>query len=234
MGISGGPDIIRDSSLVLELDAADRNSYPGSGTNWYDLSGNNNSGYLINGPTFSSNNGGSIVFSSTNSQYINLGSTAMLNYTSGNFTFSYWVNFNTLTTNSGGQGPIVLYKGNFNTNGYYDQIGATGAITFVTNQPGVNQVSSTNTGIITTSSWYNITYARNGASVKIYVNGIDKTTTAATHINPGSSGNNFTLATYNTSIYGNFNLSNFLNYNRALSATEIAQNYNQLKSRFNL
>ena len=54
MGISGGPYIVRDSSLVLELDAADRNSYPGSGTTWTDISGNANSGSLTNGPTFNS------------------------------------------------------------------------------------------------------------------------------------------------------------------------------------
>jgi hypothetical protein len=230
MGISGGPDMIQDG-LVLSLDASDRNSYVSGSATWRDLSGNNNSGSLVNGPTFNNNNGGGIVFSSANGQYINLG--PILNYTSGNFTFSYWVNFNTLTTNSGGQGPIVLYKGNFNSNGYYDQIGANGGIAFVTNQSGAVQVSSTD-GIITTGSWHNIAYARNGASVRIYVNGIDRTTTAATHINPASSGNNFTLATYNTSIYGNFNLSNFLNYNRALSALEILQNYNAQRSRFNL
>jgi hypothetical protein len=50
------------SGLVLALDAADKNSYPGSGTTWTDLSGNGNNGTLVNGPTFSSANGGSIVF----------------------------------------------------------------------------------------------------------------------------------------------------------------------------
>lgn len=52
--------------LVLCLDAADRNSYPGSGTTWSDLSGNTNTGTLTNGPTFSSANGGNIVFDGTN------------------------------------------------------------------------------------------------------------------------------------------------------------------------
>ena len=231
MAFYRGPNVVTNG-LVLSLDAANIKSYPGSGTTWYDKSGNGNDGTLTNGPIFSSINGGGIVFSSANSQYINLG--PILNYTSGNFTFSYWINFNTLTTNSGGQGPIVLYKGSYNGNGYYDQIGANGIIAFITNQSGVNQASYTDVGIITTATWYNITYARNGASVRIYVNGIDKTTTAGIHINPSSSGNNFTLATYSISIYGNFNLSNFLNYNRALSAAEVAQNYNALKSRFNL
>jgi hypothetical protein len=49
------------NGLVLCLDAADRTSYLGSGTTWFDLAGSNN-GTLTNGPTFNSTNGGSIVF----------------------------------------------------------------------------------------------------------------------------------------------------------------------------
>ena len=55
------PDIVRDG-LVLNLDAGEPSSYPGTGTAWTDLSGNGNTGTLTNGPTYSSANGGSIVF----------------------------------------------------------------------------------------------------------------------------------------------------------------------------
>jgi len=48
MGLAYGGAIVRDG-LVLALDAADRNSYPGTGTTWYDLSGNGNNGTLNNG-----------------------------------------------------------------------------------------------------------------------------------------------------------------------------------------
>ena len=64
-----GPNIIKDG-LVLTLDASSQRSYPGSGTTWYDLSGNGNNGTLTNGPTFDSGNGGSIVFDGTN-DYVN-------------------------------------------------------------------------------------------------------------------------------------------------------------------
>jgi hypothetical protein len=50
------------NGLVLALDAADKNSYPGSGTTWRDMSGNNSNSTLTNSPTFNSANGGSIVF----------------------------------------------------------------------------------------------------------------------------------------------------------------------------
>jgi hypothetical protein len=54
------------SNLVLNLDAGNINSYPTSGINWYDLTNNNYDATLVNGPTFSSLNEGSIVFDATN------------------------------------------------------------------------------------------------------------------------------------------------------------------------
>ena len=65
MAFIHSPKIITDG-LVLALDAANVKSYPGSGTSWNDLSGNNNTGTLTNGPTFDGGNGGSIVFDGVN------------------------------------------------------------------------------------------------------------------------------------------------------------------------
>ena len=60
MATNGGPNIIEDG-LVFAVDAANKKSYPGSGTTWIDLAGSNN-GTLTNGPTFDSGNGGSFDF----------------------------------------------------------------------------------------------------------------------------------------------------------------------------
>ena len=68
MGLSHSPNIVTDG-LVLCLDAANRRSYPGSGNSWLDLSGNGNNGTFGSGtaaPTFSSGNGGSLVFDGSN------------------------------------------------------------------------------------------------------------------------------------------------------------------------
>lgn len=65
MGLAHGGDIVSDG-LVLCLDAGNVRSYPGNGSTWTDLSKNGNNGTLINGPTFSSDNGGSIVFDGVN------------------------------------------------------------------------------------------------------------------------------------------------------------------------
>ena len=70
MGLGHSPRIVTDG-LVLCLDAANKRSYPGTGTTWTDLKGENN-GTLTNGPTFDSSNKGSIVFDGTN-DYINCG-----------------------------------------------------------------------------------------------------------------------------------------------------------------
>ena len=51
MGIGHGADIVRNG-LVLHLDAANKKSYPGTGTAWNDLSSNNNF-TLNNSPTLS-------------------------------------------------------------------------------------------------------------------------------------------------------------------------------------
>jgi len=65
LAIFYNPAIVRDG-LVLCLDAANRKSYPGSGTTWTDLSGRGNTGTLTNGPTYSSSNGGSLGFDQVN------------------------------------------------------------------------------------------------------------------------------------------------------------------------
>ena len=65
MSVFGGPDIITDG-LVLHLDAANRKSYPGSGSTWYDLSGQENS-VTISNVVHSSGNTGKFTFTQNSS-----------------------------------------------------------------------------------------------------------------------------------------------------------------------
>ena len=81
-----GANIIRNG-LVLALDAASKNSYPGTGTTWTDLSGNNNNGTLINSPTFSSTNEGIFIFNGT-TQNISLPSS--LTRLNTNYSIGVW------------------------------------------------------------------------------------------------------------------------------------------------
>ena len=61
MSTIGGPNVV-DSGLVLELDAGNIKSYQSGSTTWFDKSGFANNGTLVNGPTFNTGSGGSIVF----------------------------------------------------------------------------------------------------------------------------------------------------------------------------
>jgi hypothetical protein len=95
------------------------------------------------------------------------------------------------------------------------------------------QSSGIASSLISTGTWYHISDVRNGSSVRIYINGIDRTI-AGTHLNPSFSTKNFHIAAYKTLIFSNIRISNFANYNRALSAQEIKQNYNATKKRYGL
>ena len=65
MGLTHSPRIVTDG-LVLCLDAANAQSYPGTGTTWTDRSTSGNNETLTNGPTFDSANRGAIVFDGSN------------------------------------------------------------------------------------------------------------------------------------------------------------------------
>jgi hypothetical protein len=237
MGISGGPYIVRDSSLVLELDAADRNSYPGSGTTWTDLSGNGNTGTLTNGPTFNSGSGGNIVFDGTN-DYVSI----PIQNLDRPCTFSMWVNFNSLTgyqTLIGQDTSASIIRGRF----YFQKAGGTSE-GLILNVVNFSIVLSSNSIVVAnainpvvTNRWYNYSAVLTTTTLALYENGILQNTVndSNTFLTPNTT---ITLNAgyYNNSIvdYVNGKSSSFQIYNRALSATEIAQNYNQLKSRFNL
>ncbi len=71
MGIRRGPNIVTDG-LVFAVDAANPSSYVSGSGVWKDQTINQNNGTLINGPTFDSENGGSINFDGTDN-YIDCG-----------------------------------------------------------------------------------------------------------------------------------------------------------------
>ena len=121
MGAGYGPSIITDG-LVLNLDAANKRSYPGSGTTWHDLTKNKVIGTLTNGPTYS---GGSLVFNGTSS-YITLGTNSNLNFGTGDFTIDCWYKLSATTPNDQGilndiagtfSSGSVLFKARQNSSG---------------------------------------------------------------------------------------------------------------------
>jgi len=216
MGVSGGPDMIQDG-LVLSLDAADRNSYPGSGTVWRDLSRNNYAGSLVNSPTFSSTNGGNITFNGTN-QYTTTTYSQPAYGTSTSFTWNIWVNLpDSVNINS----PII---GNRTAN-------SSGNWTKLT-KVAFEYYPTILAYVMPLNVWQNICFVKNGTTLTYYQNGnsVASTTSSVTQTSqPFFIGGDNTAAEYFAGSIANVQV-----YDRALSATEISQNFNATKSRFNL
>jgi hypothetical protein len=225
------------NGLVLYLDAGNRKSYSGSGTVWNDLSGNNYSGSLVNGPIFNSSNFGSIVFDGiddrvSRSESINVGS---------NFTVSVWIYPTILGTTrrgivgnsynySGRNGWFLCTAGNNTNNAFFLSIGNDIAA----------RVTPANT--LTPNEWVYISAIceNGGSNILLYKNGNVLPTYSSSTLTSGII--TYTIPQFNigfrhvggtTDPYtGNISIVSL--YNRVLSSTEILQNYNATKSRFGL
>jgi len=213
------------NGLVLNIDAAKRDSYPGSGTVWNDISGNRKNGTLINGPTYNSANGGSIVFDGTN-DYVNIPSlTDTTSLTMECFINTNSTNFKTFlygTSQSSSFCPRISFRGN-TINLYFQSVGS-GDVIFTFN--------SINTGTV-----YHIVYTYNSINGhNCYLNTVlGARTSTNTGLNGLPSFTNLTIG-QGAGSDGPFN-GNFYSlkiYNRALSISEITQNYNALKGRYGL
>jgi len=231
------------SSLVLNLDAGNSLSYPGSGTTWSDLSGNNNTGSLVASPTF--NSGGYFTFNGT-TQYVNNGN--ILN-TNGTVAFSVSVWFRTSSTGSTVQnlvskelitGTFAGWQLGFNTtSGSAADVGKIG-IVLVSNTTEVMRRLTTvtyNNGV-----WNNATFTYDGSKTRagmlLYINGTLSTVTdsdSTSIVNTIQNGSNYNIASRNNlnQLYTG-DIANVIHYNRVISADEITQNYNAQKSRFGL
>lgn len=226
---------IPTDGLVLHLDAANKNSYAGSGTTWNDLSGNTNTGTLINGPTYSSNNGGYILFDGSN-DYADITDSNSLDCTPS-VTIDTWVNFPTFTA----WGGIVAKRSEASARGnYYLRCGnSTGQFQLGTFPAGLtHNIWVTSKTDFATNTWYHLVGTINGSTHKIYVNGVEYGGSFG-----WGSGTTMTADTLNLRIGmgydtagepGNVKVSCVRIYNRALSLSEINQTYNVQKSRFGL
>ena len=228
MGLNHGTNIVKDG-LVFQVDAANPRSYPRSGATVTDLI--NNVEGTINSATFQNINAGVFNFDGTN-DYINInpGASSTIDLTS--FTISAWVKW---TNSASSYGTAIRLSTSGDDIWMY--VGRSTGFNF-----GVRfYLGSTlldDTDFLPTDEWKHIVvrFQNSGNSLKVYVDGQEKVsstanknpslwnTTSANQI--GANGNG------GERMYGD--ISNIQIYNRALSAAEIKQNYNALKSRFGL
>jgi hypothetical protein len=224
-----GPNIITDG-LVLQLDAANTKSYPRSGTLWNDLSGNNTIGNLFNSPAFDPGNAGSIVFNGSNN-YCDLGTTLQNTFTNCTLEVVYKVGI--ISTAQ----VLVSSYSQTTFNGW-------GIEQYVTNQFNVFVFNGSGTYLDIQSTIPPIvgqTYAISMVfsslnKLQMYINGnlhLEKTTTFSSTIKTSPFITRVGNWLGNTN-YLNGNLYSVKMYNRALSSSEVAQNYNAIKPRFGI
>jgi hypothetical protein len=232
MGTQGGPGIVTDG-LVLSLDAANKKSYPGSGTAWTDLSGAGKSGTLTNGPVFSSDNVGIIDFDGSN-DYIQLQSDGTGTFNNQIFSLGMWFKVDVLKAYN------VLFSYDYTAHSapYYAthlRIEVNGKVTLAWNDGSTLKTAVTvGTGLITADTWYNIYVTFKPTLRQIFVNGVLVRNSTTTN----------TITFYNQEVwigrsnfssgYTNGKITLFNYYNRELSSSEILHNYNATKSRFGL
>jgi hypothetical protein len=221
------PPIVTNG-LVLNLDAGFTPSYPRTNTTWYDTSGNGNNINLINGPTFDTANGGSIVFDGSDDYAQN----DSPNLPTGNVitTICAWI----YVVSGYGDWQGIAGWGNagvFSNSALLDM--NQGRLAFSTwGYPGAEDlISSYN---VPKNTWKYVVGSINNRNIKLYADGVNVLNSSITST-PNVTSTKLRLAT--TDYPGrllNTKISSVQIYNRELSQTEITQNYNATKSRFGL
>jgi hypothetical protein len=219
-----GPNIVK-SGLVLYLDAGSPNSYyGGTGTVWKDMSGNGNNGTLTNGPTFNSANGGSIVFDGVDDYVIRDSTSFSLNANSG-ATMGCWVK-----VSSGETQAILLSHYQLNANNGFRLQVYNGLLTYT-----LGNVADYSTSInISDNQWKYIVASSIGSTSLVYINGVLRSTISISSMIGVPSGYIIGKSAFTNSYYLSGSVSQAQMYNRALSSTEVLQNFNATRARFGI
>ena len=216
------PKIVTNG-LVLHLDAGQQSSYNG-GTTWRDLSGLGNNGTLVNGVGYSSANGGSLTFNGSN-QYVTLSNLQVLTQ----ITVSAWVKTNNIVNEQ-----MVFSTGSSSSSRIQFEFW-TSKLNFQ-----VNAFNSGNYGNTTflSSTWYNIVAVYDISNlIRIYYvnskfdgNLTENESLPSASFSIGAIGRDTSSSSY----YFNGNISQVSIYKRALTASEIQQNFQALRGRFGI
>ena len=221
---------IVSSGLVLHYDISNSSCYPGSGTNINDLSGNGLNGTLVAGPTYTSENGGALVFNGT-TQYGTIANNSLLR-PSNNFTFSIWLRVDTQQP-----GWHKIFGGSsYGAGGYLIFLETGGedyralVYTNLSEEVRINTINKISVG-----TWQNITVTFTvGGYMNYYIDGslVKRRQVVGSNINYGSTSNLYSFMGFESSNFINGRMADIKIYNRVLSENEIQQNYDATKSKF--
>jgi hypothetical protein len=228
------PTLVNDGlttdGLYLHLDAGDSDSYSGSGTSWLDLTSNNVDFTLTNGPVYNSGFSGYFTFDGSN-DYAST-STTSTNFGTDPFAIEIWHRSHTVADFEG----IFSQDSGTAVNGTFQVDHRNGNLRFLSSGGSNNEViGSSATNVLNT--WKQIVFVREGTGAnqtKIYLNGsLDTTGTVDTNLNVND---NFQIGrNRGNALYFDGDISIIRIYkNKALSAAEVAENYNNNRSRYSL
>jgi hypothetical protein len=240
------PVPIITANLVMNLDASNSSSYPGSGTTWTDLSGNGKNATLVNGPTYSSANSGYIVFDGTD-DHATIPSPSPLSGTKL-FTFEIWVYFTSITGNFGSGGPKAAFLFSGGTGDGAGQpefyVQSSSGSSFTANNISYGRGGGGTTGSLSVSvsssisngKWYQIVLVRSASDAEtVYLNGSSIGTGNVTNsLTDGITAFGGLPGVPNYSAYLNGRIANIKIYDKTLSAAEITQNFNALRGRYGI
>ena len=226
MAVDYNPKVVVDG-LVLALDAGNTKSYPGSGTAWTDTVGSNN-GTLTNGPTFSSDNGGSIVFDGTN-DYVEIPDSSDWDFGTGNFAIELFVKADSVS----GTRPLLSVRqaGSGGWGVYF----ASNVVTFYSDSGSVFNYSTSSNSFSTTGVWRHVVVTRVGNTFTTYIDGVSKGTGTSTNSIDNSANDVLTIGKVWPSgmTYFDGSISNLKIYKgKGFTAAEVLQNYNATKGRY--
>ena len=234
--------------LILNLDAGNRASYVGTGTTWFDLSGNRLNGTLVNGPTYSGTGVSTVITCDGTDDYIEVLDNSLLDFGANNFTVEYW--FKKLATTTGydniwGVNKWNVGGGGAGTNEWTLEIGQGSSGT------GDSVAFAVESGSTTyATSYFNLTNAltqyhqlvgtRNGNKLELYLDGSQLYSntpagfTTSVSVN-NISGRNLRIANAAlNNLYTNTSSAVVRLYSKALSSTEVLQNFNFYRSRYGI
>ena len=233
--VAGEAPAFITSGNVLLLDAGNASSYPGTGTTWTDLSGRGHTGTLLNGLTYSSANGGYLIFDGNfhNGQPKDphVRGNISASYFTGAHTVSCW--FNRGNTND----YHALFSNNTETTGC-SMLSFFGSSSNLGTQLSSQAAVSVDLGADHRGKWIYATIVYSGATINsalaiyAYKDGELLTATGSLYWNL-STNSSYYIGRWNmNSYYFHGYIAQVAVYNRALTAAEVDQNYNSLKGRF--
>lgn len=239
---TGAP--IVDSSLMVWLDAGQQSSYAGSGNTWINLNTSAANSTLVGSPVYDTR--GWFTFDGTTTQYANTGLPANTTFNADSeYTMACWIKFNNFKSTS----TVGTMVGAFDYAGY----GLIYSANPTSYRTGVYMRTTASTTqvlspTISLNTWYYVTgtYSKVANSHILYMNGVSSNNAPASSgtlstnldnnqisIGYGSGGDGTPGGSF-PGLPIDASISQVMIYNRALTADEVAQNFNALRRRYGI